>query len=413
MALHALYWILLVLAIAPLVYYFLSLYCVIAYFRELQNRPPLEGSLTPPASILKPVRGVDHEAYENFASFCRLDYPEYEIVFAVASPDDPAVLVIERLRKDFPHCAIRLVRDVARLGTNGKVNSLCRLVQEAKYEFLVMSDSDVRVDADYLRVAAEPFADSRVGAATAFYRCITGGGIAADLDALGMCADSAPGALVARWLEGKMKFAYGWTMATTKKHLAEIGGWEAMASRYPEDFELGNRMAQSGYRVALMRKPVDMVLPQESLQELLKHELRWSISLRNMRPAGYRSMALTHGLPWAVLVGIIVARAGWLPAISITYFGTYLALRLGVAWCTGVWGLRDGQVLGKLWLVPLRDAISFGVWVGGFLCNTITWRGLSYRMKNGQLFPIPNATLRTESTAHSVNGSMASSENIS
>jgi ceramide glucosyltransferase len=413
MTLDALYWIVLVLAIAPLAYYCLSLCCVIAYFRQLGNPPSMEVSFTPPASILKPVRGVDHEAYENFASFCRLDYPEYEIVFAVAAPDDPAVLVIERLQEDFPHCAIRLIKDVARIGTNSKVNSLCRLVQEAKYDFLVMSDSDVRVDAAYLRVAAEPFADSKVGAATTFYRCTAGGGIAADLDALGMCADSAPGALVARWIEGRMKFAYGWTMATTKKRLAEIGGWEAMANRYPEDFELGNRMAQSGHRVVLMRKPVDMVLPKESLREFLKHELRWSISLRNMRPAGYRGMAFTHGLPWALLVGIIVATAGWFPAISIAYFGTYLALRLGVAWCTGVWGLRDRRVLRKLWLLPLRDAISFVVWVGGFFCNRITWRGLSYRMKNGQLFPITNAILQTESAAHSVNANVASSENIS
>jgi len=229
MLLHTVYRIVLVLAVAPLAYYLLSLYCVVAYFHELRKSPPLSSAYLPPVSILKPVRGVDREAYENFASYCRLDYPEYEIIFAVADPDDPAVPVIERLQANFAACSIRLIKGAERIGTNSKVNSLCRLVQEAKYDLMVMSDSDVRVGADYLKVVAPPFADPQVGVVTGFYRCITAGGFAADLDALGMYLDSAPGALVARRLEGKMQFAFGWTMATTKKQLSEIGGWEAMA----------------------------------------------------------------------------------------------------------------------------------------------------------------------------------------
>src|SRR5205807_4515865 len=194
MPLHTLYWIALVLAAAPLAYYLLSLHCVVSYFREVRKSPPLNSSYLPPVSILKPVRGVDREAYENFASYCRVDYPEYEIIFAVAEPDDPAVPVIERLQSGFPRCSIRLIKGAERIGTNRKVNSLYRLVQEAKYDLVVMSDSDVRVDPDYLRVVAPPFADPQVGAVTAFYRCITAGSVAADLEALGMYLDSAPGA---------------------------------------------------------------------------------------------------------------------------------------------------------------------------------------------------------------------------
>src|SRR2546423_3087443 len=201
MLLHTLYRIALVLAAAPLAYYLLSLYCVVSYFRALRKSPPLNSSYSPPVSILKPVRGVDREAYENFASYCRLDYPEYEIIFAVADPDDPAVPVIEKLQADFPRCAVRLIRGAERIGTNRKVNSLCRLVQEAKYDLMVMSDSDVRVGADYLKVIAPPFADPQVGVVTGFYRCITAGGVAADFDALGMYFDSAPGARLARRVE--------------------------------------------------------------------------------------------------------------------------------------------------------------------------------------------------------------------
>jgi ceramide glucosyltransferase len=393
MLLHILYWIVLVLAVAPLAYYLLSLYCVVGYFQESRKPTPERPAFMPPASILKPVRGVDHQAYENFASYCRLDYPEYEIIFAVADPDDPVIPVIGKLQADFPSCSIRLIKGVARIGMNSKINSLCRLVQEAQYDLLVMSDSDVRVEPDYLRLAAAPFANSDVGVVTAFCQCLSGGRIATELDALGMCLDSVPGALVARKLEGKMQFAFGWTMATTKKHLAEIGGWEAMVDYHSDDFELGNRIARNGYRVELMRKPVCMVFPQESVGQFFRHELRWSIGLKNVRPTAYRGLILTHGLPWALLAAVVAARAGW-TGISVAYLLAYFLLRFGLAWTTGCWGLRDPRAGKRLWLVPLRDAISFIIWVRGFFSDKIVWRGLVYRVQNGHLLPVPGASLR-------------------
>ena len=411
MLLHTLYLIALVLAAAPLAYYLLSLYCVVRYFRDLRKSLPLKSSYLPPVSILKPVRGVDREAYENFASYCRLDYPEYEIIFAVAEPDDSAVPVIERLQTDFPRCSIRLIKGAERIGTNSKVNSLCRLVQEAKYDLVVMGDSDVRVDPDYLWAVVPPFYDPQVGAVTGFYRCITAGSIAADLDALGMYLDSAPGALVARRLEDKMQFAFGWTMATTKRHLSEIGGWEAMANYHSDDFELGNRIARRGYRVELMRKPVWMVFPQETIRQYFRHELRWSIGLKNVRPMGYRWLMLTHGLPWALMAAAFAARAGW-GGIAAAHFIGYLVLRLGLAWTTGTWGLGDTGAWKKLWLVPLRDAISFIAWVGGFFSERILWRGLAYRVKNGQLFPMASASLVKDSARQGLSANITNSENI-
>ena len=313
----------LVIAGVPLVYYLLSLYCTVEYFRSRRRLPPLTHSFTPPISVLKPVRGVDHDAYENFASYCRLDYPEYELVFAMADPHDPVIPVIEKLQRDFPGRSIRFVNDVARVGENNKVNSLCRLVQEARYDLLVMTDSDVRVEPNYLREVAAPFADSGVGAVTSFYRCVGGGSIAADLDMLGMCMDSAPSALVARKLEGKVKFAYGWTMATTKKRLAEIGGWEALANHHSDDFELGNRIASQGHRVELMREPVWMVFPKQSMGDFLRHELRWAIGLRNVRPTGYAGLIFTLGLPWTILAALAASASGWM-GIALAYIFAYL-----------------------------------------------------------------------------------------
>ena len=386
----------LMLAVGPLVYYLLALYCTLEYFWALRGLPPRNDSLAPPVSILKPVRGVDPGAYENFASYCRLDYPQYELVFAMADPHDAVIPVVEKLQRDFPGRTIRFVTDVPRVGENNKVNSLCRLVKEARYDLLVMTDSDVRVESDYLRDVVAPFADKTVGAVTSFYRCAGGGTLAADLDMLGMCMDSVPSALVARRLEGKVQFAFGWTMATTKDRLAEIGGWEAMANHHSDDFELGNRIASKGYRVDLMRQPVSMNFPKEKFNEFLQHELRWSIGLRNVRPAGYAGMIFTHGLPWVILASMVAAVSGW-TILAAFYLLAYLILRIGLAYAAGAWGLRDYNIAPKLWLAPVRDAVSSAVWLAGFFTDKIQWRGLEYRVRNRLLEPLRDT--RTERIA--------------
>lgn len=374
-------------ALSPLAYYLLSLYCVLGYFRR-RNATAQKTSFMPPASIIKPVRGLDRESYENFASFCNLDYPEYEVVFAVSGVRDPVIPIIEKLRADFPSCSIRLITNVPRRGTSDKVNNLCELVQNAKYDHLVMSDSDVRVEPDYLKQVIAPFADQQVGAVTALYKSLSAGNLASNLDALGMYMDSAPSALVAKKIEGRLQFAFGWTMATSKKHLAEIGGWEAMVNHHSDDFELGKRIAQSGHRVALMTEPVSMVFPQDSLEEYFRHELRWSIGLKSVRPWGYWGLVFTHGLPWALLAAAVGLSIGSI-AIAASYLVAYLILRVGLTWLTGAWGIGDRELAKILWLVPVRDAISFIVWVSGFFSDKITWRGLEYRVKKGRLIPVP------------------------
>ena len=160
-ALVVLMWAVLVVAVCPLIYYSLAIYCAWVYFRGAHKAAPPNRSFTPPVSILKPVRGVDDGAYANFASFCDLDYPEYEIVFAAGSEDDPIVPVIRQLQQDFPHRDIRLLTTVPWAGTNRKVNKLCALAKEAKYSTVAISDSDVRVERDYLREAVGPLSDPR------------------------------------------------------------------------------------------------------------------------------------------------------------------------------------------------------------------------------------------------------------
>jgi ceramide glucosyltransferase len=376
-----------ILALLPFVYYLLSLFCVITYFRGARKASIPKVPFVPPASIVKPVRGLDYEAYENFASFCRLDYPEYEVIFAVSDASDPVIPVIEKLRADFPARSIRLITNIPHVGTSDKVNNLCQLAQNAKYDLLVMSDSDVRVEPDYLKQVVAPFADQEVGVVTAFYRSLSAGNLASNLDALGMYMDSAPGALVAKKIEGRLGFAFGWTMATSKIHLAEIGGWEAMVNHHSEDFELGKRIAQCGHRVVLMPKPICMVFSKETVAEYFHRELRWSIALKSGRPSGYRAMLFTHGLPWA-LVGAAAGLSIGSPPLAASYLLAYLILRIAMTWLTGAWGLGDRRLSKMMWLIPVRDAISFIVWLAGFFAEKIVWRGLEYRLHDGQLIPI-------------------------
>ena len=382
-AVHLFRWFVLLPALAPLVYYCLAAYSGFTYFRCLRKLPPLDRSFTPPVSILKPVRGLDHQAYENFASFCHVDYPDYEILFAVADTDDPVIPVIENLKKNFPQQAIRLIVGVEQLGITLKTNSLVRLAQEAKHELLVINDSDVRVEEDYLRDVVASFADSKVGCVTAFFRGMTEGGFVADVDAVGVPTDSSASTLVARTL-GNMDFALGWTMATTKTRLAEIGGFQSLVNHHSDDFALGNEISKRGYRIEIMRKPVWMVFPRETLRDFFKHELRWSILLKNLRPWGYAAMVMTFGLPWAVLVALVVPSF----AVALSYFAAYLVLRLAVAWTIGVWGLQDPVVRTRIWLVPVRDALNFCVYVASFFSNTVRWRGVAYRVQGRSFVPL-------------------------
>src|SRR5262249_7769150 len=190
-------------------------------------------------------------------------------------------------------------------------------------------------------------------------------------------------ALVAERFSG-MDFALGWTMATTKQRLEEIGGFEAMADHHSDDFTLGNKIAGNGYRIALMRKPIWMVFPREGLSQFLMHELRWSIMLRNIRPLGYLGLAMTFGLPWAVLAAAVSHSL----ALAIAYLLAYLVLRLTMAWTIGVWGLGDPVVRRKIWLVPIRDAANFFVLIAGLLFHKVQWRGKEYRVKGSYLIPL-------------------------
>ena len=370
-------------ALAPLVFYLFSVWAAWRFFQNSRARAPrYTDDFTPPVSILKPLHGLDRGAYENFASFCRQNYPQYEILFAVSDENDPAVPVVRRLIRDFPEIPIRLLVDQERKGANDKVGKLCLLAQEASNPLLVITDSDVRVAPDYLRKVAAIFGDPQVGAVTALYRAIEAPSFGAVMDTMGSLSFSGA-ALAARALEG-LKFTMGSTVAITRERLAEIGGFAPLLDMHSDDYELGRRIAQKGYRVELAPEPVDMEFPSESLRDYLRHELRWLVGLRHIRPGGHFGLLMTQGIAWtaaaAVLASSWTASAAWVSA--------YLLIRLLSGYVIGVRGLGDPVVRRKLWLLPLHDLFWFFLWLVSFAVNRIEWRGLVFTLEKGRMIPV-------------------------
>src|SRR5450755_1772379 len=287
------YHVFLAIAAIPFIYYLIALYSSWRYFRQPASAP--EASFTPPVSILKPIRGLDPDARENLASFCRLDYPEFEIIFCV-DPDDESVLsVLAKLTDDFPQCRIRVLHGSGRVATNDKVAKLARLVSEAAHEVVVISDSDVRVHPDYLRRMTAPLRDPKVGAATCFYVPTEVTTLTDHLQSVGMMSDFYAGILVAWQLDG-VKFALGPTIATTRVRLNGFGGYPELENRPGDDLLVGRLIAEQGYEVVLLRYSIETVCDYGSLGDLLHKRLRWIVVMRHMRPWGHLGLLLTQGL---------------------------------------------------------------------------------------------------------------------
>jgi ceramide glucosyltransferase len=374
--------ILLGIAAIPFVYYLIALFSAWRYFR--QPAIPGDANFTPPVSILKPIRGLDPGAYENLASFCRQDYPDYELVLCVDPEDDTVRPVVDKLQSDFPGREIRVLLGSGRIAANDKVAKLARLVGEARHEIVVISDSDVRVQPDYLRVVTAPLVDPKVGAVTCFYVHHDVKGFADHLQTVGMLSDFYAGVLVDWQLEG-LKFALGPSIVTTRARLAGFGGYAAIENRPADDLLVGRLIAEQGYEVKLLNYSVSMVSDYQSVEELLHKRMRWIVVMRHMRPWGHRGLLLTQGLPWALAAVAIHPTA----AVAFGYLGAYLALRAAMTWTIGVHGLRQPHVWKEMPLIPVWDAVAFCIWLASFARSSIRWRGADYCIREGELVPVP------------------------
>jgi ceramide glucosyltransferase len=351
-------------AIVAGVYYLIAL---VAGVVRLRLREPLART-TPPVSILKPVRGRDPRFYEAIRSHATLNYPGYEILFGVRDPADPAVADIRRLQAEFPLRDIQLVL-TKRDAPNGKVAVLAELARLARHPILLVNDSDILVDPDYLRRVVAPLDDPQTGLVTCLYRACAESWPGC-WEAIGIATEFAPSVLVAP-LVGVDGFALGSTMVFRAAQLAEIGGFDALECYLADDYQLGTHIARLGYRVRLSQVVVATNLSGASWGEVWRHQLRWSRTIRVSRTAGYYGYLATQAAFWSVIAA--VAGHWW---IALAVIGARLAAGLVVG--RGV--LRDRQVSRFWYLMPLRDLWGFAVWVAGLSGDTVDWRGQKLRL---------------------------------
>jgi ceramide glucosyltransferase len=376
---------LLILGAVPFVYYYLAIFSAAHYFLlarkySLQARKySLQNpDFTPPISNLKPVRGADPEGYENFASLCRQDYPEYELIFCTTDQSDPSVPVIQRLMREFPERKIRLLFSAGHTAINDKVAKLGLMVKEAQYEHLVFNDSDVRVEPDYLRKMIGPLRDKKVGGVTCFYVSSEDKSIVECLQTMGMISDFYAGILVAWQLDG-VHFALGPSMASTKERVRRFGGFQVLEGRPADDLLFGRLIAEQGAEVRLLPYAVKTVPDFKGIDGLFSKRVRWMTVMRKMRRRGHFGLLFTWGLPWAT---VAVAAHPTL-AVAAAYWGGYLACRVLITWLIGVYGLKQSTLWKKMPLIPVWDALALLVWLTSFMKKSIRWRGVDYQLESG------------------------------
>ena len=330
----------------------------------------------PPVSILKPVHGRDPRFWEAIRSHAEQDYPDFEILFAVNDPCDPALEDIRRLAAEYPGLPIRVTVS-SRKAPNGKVGLLADMAAQACGRVLVVNDSDIIVGPDYLRSVVPRLAERNVGLVTCLYRA-TAESPASRWEALGIATEFTPSVLVAR-LIGKADFALGATMALRADDLRRIGGFEAIEDYLADDYQLGHRMAGAGYRVKFAPTVVETDLGGESWADTWRHQLRWARTIRTSQPAGYLGYVVTHATLWS----LVAAAAGAWP-VGVACLGIRMAA--GIAAGTRV--LNDRAVLRQWYLIPARDLFGFVTWVAGLIGTTVYWRGQRLRLsRDGKIRP--------------------------
>jgi ceramide glucosyltransferase len=354
--------------------------------RSFVRRERTGAHFAPGVTILKPLKGFDAEMYQAFASHCRQQYAgEYEILFGVSDLRDPAVSAVERLRAEFPERSIRLIVCMEKLGLNGKISNVVQMAREARFDYLIVNDSDIHVSSRYLARVMRRFGVAErgkiVGLVTAPYRGIAHGTLGSKMEALGIATDFFPGVLTALKMEGGIRFGLGSTLAVSRGALAAAGGFEGLVDSLADDYELGFRISRAGFAVVLSREVVATSVPPYRLREFFAHQLRWARAVRDSRKGGYIGMIVTFGLAWAVLN--VIASGFSLPSLALLSLAA--AARVTVALSVGVGILNDGQVLRDLWLLPLRDFCALWVWIWSFSSNSVTWRGEQFLLRNGKL----------------------------
>ena len=345
----------------------------------------------PAVSVLKPMRGANHSLKTALQSVCEQCYPEYQIVLGVASPEDEASAVANELCGEYPRQDLMVVTESSSLpatdGTNGKVKLLCAMFPHAKHDILVISDSDMLFDPNYLKAVTTPFADPKTGLVTCLYRSIGGQGLAAALEAYCINLNFLPSVMVARCL-GDISFAFGATMAITREALQKIGGLEGLKNYLADDYLMGNRVYHAGYRVFLSNYLIGSQNHIQSFRDYFWHQLRWARTYRICRPWGYFFSIITHAFSLSLLFACLCHNLG----LGLAWISATLAVRLGMTVSLMLMGIHGKEYLKYLPALPLSDLLTTVIWAAAFTGNTVVWNNTRFRVrKDGLMIPLSSS----------------------
>jgi ceramide glucosyltransferase len=336
----------------------------------------------PPITVIKPLKGDDLDLEENLASFCRQDYPCFQILFCLASPDDPALAAVSRLKKAHPDVDIEVVVSKSRIGYNPKVNNMANAYPFAKYDLLLMSDADILVAPGFLKRMAAPFADASVGLVTSFYQASGALGLWGRMEALSINANFLPQAACAAHFG--MRFAMGAAMMVRRQAFEASGAFGNLADHLADDFWLGESIREAGWRLETAEGCVDSIPGIGSGLGHFNHLVRWARTIRLCNPAGYYASLIQHGFSLLALRLLVQGpdAAGVSLLLAIWASKAASAASLGA-------GLGGRQPARALWLLPLAEWFSFVAWIGACASNTVLWRGELFIVRaQGRLEPV-------------------------
>ena len=345
-----------------------SLLCVLATMRFLATwRPPADG-FTPPVSILKPVYGLDRELEGNLLSFCAQDYPDYQLVISVQRLDDPALPLLRRIADAHPARVTLVVRE-SEPTVNGKIQNIANGLEAARHDILVISDADVRVGPDYLRTIVAPLADPKIGYSCTLYRTADARNVPEKLELLSMNADFVPSLIFTHWTKSAV-FCLGATVAARRADIDATGGIASLAEYLVEDQEMGRRLTAYGKHMAFIPMSVDIIPDYPTFQSWWTHQVYWDQNTKAANPIGFALTVLTRAIPFAVMFTCLTGftAMGW-----AVLFAT-LAIRI-VSCAAIARVLGDREVMGALWLMPLRDCLGLMSWAAALMKRTFIWRG--------------------------------------
>jgi ceramide glucosyltransferase len=357
-------------------------YSVVAWLAVLTRIRPTSPvpQKAPSVTLFKPLCGAEAETYDCLRSFCDQDYPEFEVIFGVTDLNDPVVAIVERLKQEFPQRPLQLVVDRRQHGSSRKVSNLVNMMPLAHHEFFVISDSDVRVGRDYLAKVVAPLLDAGVGIVTCPYRGIPRSGLWSLLGSQFINEWFMPSVRVAA-LSGSRSFAFGVTIAISRRALARIGGFMAIANQLADDYRLGELTRRLGLKTVLSDVVVDTNVVEGSFGELVRHELRWLRTIRAVRPVGYCFSFITFGVPVAILGALLAGGAA--PAIAM--LAVTAAVRILLHFKTR----NQDASLRQLFILPIRDLLSVALWSWSFVTRRVHWRNDQFLVnRDGSVLPV-------------------------